>query len=294
MDRSQTKVRDNAGGSGTVTEASGVREAEKRPADAKSGGAAGLAKRAEPLDPKRHASLRILQGRDFSYAAGMHTVPLSVVEFMPSARHYPIIFAGSREIQPVAMVGLRPGENLFVAEDGGWKEGCYIPAILRRAPFVLLQDSKKGQDGVMLCLDVESPLISKTEGSPLFQDGKPTPLIAKMGSFAAAYSKEQARTRAFVNACIERDLLAERQMEITLANGQKLLFAGFKVIDEEKLRKLPDSDALLFYRRGWLALADAHFLSLGNMGRLHHRANFRAKSIADNGALDFTGLGGKA
>jgi hypothetical protein len=230
----------------------------------------------EPLDPGRHGALRVGDGRNYDFAAKSNTIPLGAVEFMAAARHYPIIFAGDDEIQPVAMMGLRPGENLFVNARGMWKEGCYIPAILRRAPFVLMQETKNGRSGVSLCLDVESPLVSTETGSPLFHDGKPTALIAKMATFAASFSKEQTRTRAFVNACVDNDLLVERRMEITLRNGQKIQFEGFRLIDEERMRKMDDAEALKWFRRGWDALAVAHFLSLGNMGRLHHRANRRA------------------
>lgn len=241
-----------------------------------------LLNRAEPLDPDRHGNLRVIAGRDFDFVSSLHTIPLSAVEFMASARHYPIIFAGSgAAMQPVALVGLRPDENLFVKPGGGWSEGCYVPAILRRAPFVLLQDTKKGRDGVGLCLDVESPLVSRTEGAPLFKQGRPTEIVAKMARFAASYSKEQTRTRQFIAALQQHDLLVERRMEITLGNGQKIVFSGFHVIDEERLRRLDDSAAVTFFRRGWSALCVAHFLSLGNMGRLHHLANRRAGAGAD-------------
>jgi hypothetical protein len=245
------------------------------PSDADEKSMRRLLRRAEPLDPKRHADLRVKDGRDFSFAANLHTVPLSTVEFMPSARHYPIIFAGEKDIHPVALLGLRSDENLFIENDGRWKEGCYVPAILRRAPFVLMQDTKHGKDGVGLCLDVESPLVSKTEGAQIFVDGKPTAILAKMANFAAAYSKEQARTRHFVNACLANDLLVERRMEITLSSGQKIVFSGFRVIDEERMRRLDDATVVKWFRSGWNALALAHFLSLGNMGRLHHRSNER-------------------
>ena len=92
-----------------------------------------LLRRAEKLDPERHKDLRVASGKDFQFVSGLHTIPLSAVEFMPSARHYPIIFAGDQDVFPVALLGLQPGENLFVNAKGRWKEGCYVPAILRRA-----------------------------------------------------------------------------------------------------------------------------------------------------------------
>lgn len=247
-------------------------------ADQAAAGMRQLMRRAEPLDGKKHGNLRVMQGQDFAYVSQMHTVPLSAIEFMPLARHCPIIFAGDEQIQPVALMGLRPKENLFVEENGRWTTGCYIPAILRRAPFVLMQESKGGKAGVSLSLDVESPLISETEGTPLFKDGKPTPLVAKMATFAAAYSKEQARTRVFVDALKAQNMLVERKMEITLATGQKISFTGIRVIDEDRLRHLDDAITLDWFKRGWINLAVAQILSLGNMGRLHHRANQRALS----------------
>ena len=236
-----------------------------------------LLRRAEKLDPERHKDLRVASGKDFQFVSGLHTIPLSAVEFMPSARHYPIIFAGDQDVFPVALLGLQPGENLFVNAKGRWKEGCYVPAILRRAPFVLMEDSKGGRQGVSLCLDVESPLVSTDDGAPLFENGKPTEVVAQMGNFAAAYSKEQTRTKTFVNACVENNLLVSRRMDITLATGQQIVFSGFKVIDQERLRQIEDDEALKWFRRGWSALAVSHILSLGNMGRLHHRANARAR-----------------
>ena len=260
--------------------AAAAREQEAETLEPK-GAAPQLMRRAEPLDPVRHGSMHLREGHHFGFVADLNTVPLSAVEFMPTARHYPIIFAGpDDDVQPVALVGLRPGENLFVSRRGRWKEGCYVPAILRRAPFILLKDQKGESKGVKLCLDVESPLVSSEEGTPLFEDNKPTAVVAKMANFAAAYSKEQSRTRGFVDACLHHDLLVERRMDITLASGQKIAFAGFRVIDEQRLRALEDGDAVQWFRRGWNALAVAHFLSLGNMGRLHHRANRRAMADA--------------
>jgi hypothetical protein len=51
---------------------------------------------------------------------------------------------------------------------------------------------------------------------------------------------------------------------------------GFSVVDEEKLRALPDATVLELHRSGALGLIQAHLLSLGNAPRLLERLAPRA------------------
>jgi hypothetical protein len=58
-------------------------------------------------------------------------------------RSYPIVFAGNGNL-PVAVQGLER-VNLFVGRDGQWADRHYLPAYLRRYPFVLIgQPGGKG------------------------------------------------------------------------------------------------------------------------------------------------------
>jgi hypothetical protein len=57
---------------------------------------------------------------------------------------------------PVAVQGLAPGQNLFVAPDGRWL-AAYTPAAYRGYPFQLAH-AENGQQ--VLCFDEESGLIT--------------------------------------------------------------------------------------------------------------------------------------
>jgi hypothetical protein len=86
----------------------------------------------EALDSTRHKALR-LGTTDYAFARDLTTVPLSLSEVVPASRSYPIVFA------PQALLSLRTGGNLFVTEDGRWPDGAYVPAHVRRYPFILGQ-----------------------------------------------------------------------------------------------------------------------------------------------------------
>ena len=56
--------------------------------------------------------------------ADQHFMPLTAPEFGAAAASYPIIFAGE-ERNPLAVMGVRTGENLFV-NDGEFEQDFYF------------------------------------------------------------------------------------------------------------------------------------------------------------------------
>jgi len=252
---------------------------------ARGGGKPMFFRRLEVLEAAAHGDLRLKQTADYAFARDSHMIPLNAVEFMAAARHYPILFNGDQTNMPVALVGVRQAQNLFVEADGGWTVGCYVPAFVRRYPFVLLRDRASEQAGgpaIRLGLDVDAPMLTQADaGARLFEDGKPSEMMKKRGRFAGAFAREQARTRRFVEACLERDLLIERAVDVELADQRHMAIRGFKVIDEERLRGLPVEAMEAWWRNGWFALAVAHLVSLGNFGRLFMKDEKRADAPLD-------------
>ncbi|TPM50344.1 SapC family protein [Mesorhizobium sp. B2-3-2] len=51
-------------------------------------------------------------------------------------RHYPIVFAVDDNASPIALVAIKRELNLFIERDGSWRENTYIPAYVRRDPFI--------------------------------------------------------------------------------------------------------------------------------------------------------------
>jgi len=67
-------------------------------------------------------------------------MPLSLAEFGPASRDYPIVFVSADEgktFNAVAVLGLQSMQNLFILTDGTWDRRVYLPAYVRRYPFCM-------------------------------------------------------------------------------------------------------------------------------------------------------------
>ena len=114
--------------------------------------------------PRRHAKLAMhASDTPFGFAAHQHFLPLHVGEFGAAAINYPIIFAGEAHA-PLAVMGVKPGENLFIAADGLYRTGAYIPAYIRRYPFVVARDDQAQR--MVVCIDRAFAQFTEDEGQP--------------------------------------------------------------------------------------------------------------------------------
>lgn len=218
---------------------------------------------AEPqaLTRERHGELALKSGEDFRFAARTNAVPVTDVEFVEAARAYPIVFVGD-PVQPVCVLGLEP-ENLFVDGQGRWAGERYIPAYVRRYPFVFMEAA----DQYVLCVDAACErLVSRAEAGPsalpLFLEGEPSPLTQEALRFSATLQAQHAATQAFCQALFEQDLLVDQQAAGSLPNGRPFSVQGFRIIDGARFQALSDAVVVDWHRKGWLALAQAHLMSL--------------------------------
>lgn len=211
-----------------------------------------------PLNATAHGQVRLKDG-DQGFAARTNAAPLTVVEFASAARHYPVVFTEGETPFPAAILGLGP-DNRFVA-DGRWAEGVYVPAYVRRYPFVFIE---AGGDNLMLGVDVASDRVidGGQEGAALFDGDKPSALTEGAMAFCREFHVQHLQTRAFVAALIEHDLLVGRQADAKPAGGQPLTLGGFQVVDQARFTALPDTVVLDWHRKGWLALVHFHLASL--------------------------------
>ncbi len=210
-------------------------------------------------------------GNSFKFAHNTNSVILAGVEFTEAAKEYPICFARAGETTvPVALLGLRNEENLFVDEDSGQWDARYIPAFVRRYPFVLAETGEQGQR--MVCIDEAYQGFGEGEGEPLFgDDDAPTPLLKQAIDFLEEYQRQYIRTERFVQRLQDNDLLMSLNARVDLVDGQQFSLTGLLAVDEKKLLQLSDEKALEFFRSGELAWLYCHLMSLGNMARMVDR-----------------------
>lgn len=221
------------------------------------------------IDKDAHRELRVGEIRKYDFTRETNSVPLAAVEFFEAAREYPIVFtrANATEHVPIALLGLRGKENLFVDRNGRW-DARYIPAFVRRYPFV----PAEGGEQLLVCVDEGHPAVGAANGQLLFaSDGSPTPFLDKAIAFMRDFQAEAVRTGDFVKRLTELDLFTGVAARAELRGGGTLQLEGLFVISETKYRALDKEVIEELFRKGWLALIDAHLLSLGNLGRLIDR-----------------------
>jgi SapC len=231
-----------------------------------------LYERPEPLDARRHGNLGLSKtDKPFGFVAKQHFVPLHVGEFGPACVNYPIIFAGEARA-PLAVVGITAGENLFVAEDGGYRPGVYVPAFIRRYPFVGALDEVAQK--MVVCIDRGSDLWIEGGGDvPLFENGQPTEFTKSCIEFCGQFDADRRQTELFVKMLTDLDLFESRQTTFTPRTpegvaGEPQLVAEFFGVSEEKLKALPTDKFLELRDNGGLGQIYAHLISLFCWDRL--------------------------
>jgi hypothetical protein len=230
------------------------------------------------LDRDKHRNRRVRPATGFAFAAHANSVYLSGAEFGEAAREYAIVFTRGEngKVVPVVMLGLRGRENLFVQEDGRW-DARYIPAFVRRYPFVLAE--LPGQS-LGVCIDEAFEGFGDSEGEPLFDaQGKETAFLRNALDFLAQYQREHLRTEAFCQRLDQAGLLMEMNARADLVDGRSFTVNGLLVVDEKKLLALPDATVLGLFRSGELHLLSMHLMSLSNMQRLVDRLALRKSPL---------------
>ncbi len=201
-----------------------------------------------PLSQQLHKGFKVRPESKFDYATKTNTVPLTVPEFSLVARHYPILLLGD-DLVPTAALGVEPGQNLFVTPEGQWTAATYVPAYIRRYPFILL-----GGEDDQLTLGIDTDANATYEGGrPLFHpDGKETEIIAQALEFAHQFHNAYLFTREFTEALKKADIVIDCTLEIEPTPGQRVPLGAFKRIDEEKFKDLPDATILEWRKVGFL------------------------------------------
>ncbi|UJF23101.1 SapC family protein [Shewanella sp. OMA3-2] len=218
------------------------------------------------LDHAKHGDLKIIAS-DFSHVVDQHIVPVTLHEIARAATEYPIVFVKNNdtgEFQSVAMLGLKPGQNLSV-KDGKWL-GLYIPAVVRDYPLGLILNPDV-KDKVWIGVREEAKDISKTDGQALFEGEQETPFLESRKKALIAHYEEDQATRGILGFLAEKELLVSQTLTVDVA-GEKRNINGLYLIDEQKLNQLADEDFLELKKRGLLGPIFGHLGSLNQVNRL--------------------------
>lgn len=202
----------------------------------------------------------------FRFAREAVAIPLCIGEFAIALRHYPIVFAIDDNASPIALVAIKREHNLFIERDGSWRAGSYIPAYVRRYPFIGTETPDRA--GQLLSIDRASDRFVGSaaelhEAERLFDEtGGPTTTAQSAMAFCQAYYADSTNTVAFGQALIAAKVLTPYHADFKLADGSQHQVNGILAVDEKAFRALPAETVADWHAKGWLDRVALHFASL--------------------------------
>ena len=223
------------------------------------------------FDTAKHGQLAFpAMPPDFRYAAQTNVIPLLVNEIPFALRNYPLVFLPATGGQPptlAVLVGVGDGQNQFVGSDGHWRADTYIPAWVRRYPFIAV--AAEGQSDPVLALDAKAEWLNTKGGEVLVKDGKPTPRLEFIIAFQKEFQEIAVRTQALAKALSDAGVLEEGSLRFEPQAGDKAVqvkeITGFLIVSEQKLRALSAEALGKLHQADALGLAYAQLFSLANL-----------------------------
>jgi hypothetical protein len=219
-----------------------------------------------PLNMRDHKDWRQTTVDSASWLINQHAVPLTVDEFPLAQRHFPIVFSVGENPVPLALMGLNEGINTFVDDQGKVTEDIYLPAYIRRYPFLLAR-LEQNSDNMTLCFDPSAGLLGEAkDGEALFDGDQPSAFTKGVLQFCENFEQAGQRTQTFVNELKAQDLLMEGEVAIQQASDGEgappYVYRGFKMVNQEKFKELRGDQLRAWNQSGMLPLVFAHLLSL--------------------------------
>jgi hypothetical protein len=225
-----------------------------------------------PLSSVDHATWKIKQADTAPFLAKQHAIPVTIDEFAAVQRYYPIVFSVGENPVPLALMGLNEGVNTFVDDEGKLIDQVYVPAYVRRYPF-LLAKLREDTDELSLCFDPSAGAVGDfEEGEPLFTDGVASEATKTILGFCEQFEQAGQRTTLFMKELVDNGLLMDGEVSIQMVDQEKpFIYRGFQMVSEDKLRELRGDTLRKMMKSGLLPLVHAHLFSLQTMREVFGR-----------------------
>lgn len=226
-------------------------------------------KNIELINTEKHKNHAIKAMDSFNYAKELINAPITAPEFYECCKDYPIVFVkdANESWSASAMLGYMENKNLFIDENGMWEKNRYIPASIRRYPFIFV-----AQENNQLSLGVDTSALSQDEKDKerrVFDDeGKPSEFINGVLQFMNQFQGDAIATANFIAQLYQWELLEEKTAQIITPDQKSYQINGFYVINEEKLHHLSKKKKQEICDQNAYPLITAHLISLSNVQRM--------------------------
>ena len=228
-------------------------------------------KNLEILNKITHKENSVKEIKDFSFAKNLINAPITVTEFFEACKNYPILFAKDKNDNWFAsvMLGFKENENIFVDNKGNWDKLHYVPAFVRRYPFVFVaQENNKEQ--LLVALDKEYlSSDKKDEPRKLFDDkGENSEFLNNVLTFLNQFQNDSIATKEFIKQLDDWELLEEKTATVVTPTQEQFNITGLFIVNEEKLKHLSKKKKDEINDKNVIPLITAHLISLSNIQKL--------------------------
>ena len=224
----------------------------------------------EILNKINHKNNSVKEIKDFSYAKNLMNAPITITEFFEACKNYPILFTKDKDENWFAsiMLGYKENENIFVDDKGVWDKLHYVPAFVRRYPFIFVE--QKNNDELIVALNKDSLSIDKKDESrKLFNDkGENTEFLNNVIGFLNQFYVDSMATKEFIKQLDEWELLEEKIATVITPNQEQFNINGLYIVNEEKLKHLSKKKKDEICNKNAIPLITAHLISLSNIQKL--------------------------
>ena len=221
------------------------------------------------INTQEHKNSAVKRFNSLVYAKELISATITAPEFYECCKEYPIVFVKDENDQWSAsvMLGYKEKENLFIDEKGLWEKGRYIPASIRRYPFIYVTGEN---NQLSLGIDIEalSESIEDAERKLFDEEGNPTDFTKSVLEFMNHFQSDAAATVNFIKQLEDWGLLEERTAQINTPDQKSYQINGFYVINEEKLHHLSKKKKQDICDQNGYSLITAHLISLSNVQRI--------------------------
>ena len=234
------------------------------------------------------ANLHWTRFDSYAFAAQDAVAPLVAQELAKACICLPIAFIQQGDaFVPAAVLGLQPGQNLFVAQDGRWN-GSYVPAAYRGHPFALAEAEN---DQLVLCVDMDSGLVGEHFEQPFFEaNGEPAKVTRDVLEFLQQVHNDHRLTQRVCAVLHAEGLIVPWPLTLRDDSGEQVV-QGLYRVDEAALKALDSETLARIHQAGALPVAYCQLLSMQHIQMLGKLTEARRKlstslPINDKGELD--------
>ncbi len=229
------------------------------------------------LNKEKHRHVRIKTGYGAALGDAAMFAMTYPMEFRDIQGCYPILFTkdpNTGGFFAAAVLGFEANENLFLEADS-W-DASYIPAVIRRQPFMIATGGEGDDKAPVVSLDLEHPRVSENEGEALFDDdGNPTEFLQHKIALLDKLHRGLQHGKGFMDSLLEHELLEPITFDIAFNDGSKKSVQGFYSIAEERLYQLPGDVLESLNQAGYLQPVFMAVASLSRMRDVIERRNRR-------------------